>query len=113
KRARPSIKRKMDAAVPDETRARRPASEKRACGPPCGTGTRTAPTRRRACATSLDPALLAIVALRTLVQRRRKAVLDHVLRLQVGQCGMQPLELVEVVEHRLDNGVDRVGGGLR
>src|SRR5690606_35908096 len=47
----------------------------------------------------LDPALLLVVARRALVQRRRQAVLRHVLRVQVGQRRVQLLELVEVVEH--------------
>src|SRR5690606_13305904 len=46
----------------------------------------------------LDPALLLVVARRALVQRRRQAVLRHVLRVQIGQRRMQLLELVEVVE---------------
>jgi hypothetical protein len=46
------------------------------------------------------------------VQRRREAVLDHVLRIERRERGMQLLEFVEVVEHRLHDRVDRVGGVL-
>ena len=42
------------------------------------------------------------------MQRRRQPVLDHVLRIKIGEGGMQLLELVEIVEHRLDQRVDDV-----
>jgi hypothetical protein len=42
------------------------------------------------------------------VQRRRQAVADHLLFLQVLEGGVQPLEPVEIVEHGLDGLIDRL-----
>src|SRR5688572_30554918 len=61
----------------------------------------------------LDPALLLVILRRAIVQRRRQAVAHHVLRVQVGKRRVQLLELVEVLEHRSYDLVDRVGRHLR
>src|SRR5690606_20736404 len=61
----------------------------------------------------LQPALLLVVALRTFMQRRREAILHHAFGREVGECRMQALELVEVLEHRLHDLVDRIGRHLR
>src|SRR5688572_24116474 len=70
---------------------------------------------RAALTTLLQPALLLVVALRALVQRRRDAVLHHAGRIEVGKGRMESLELVEVVEdglhHAIDDRVRRLAGG--
>ncbi len=47
------------------------------------------------------------------MQRRREAVLHHVLRREIGERRMQALELVEIVEHRLHHLVHGIGRHLR
>src|SRR5688572_21898606 len=59
-----------------------------------------------------DPALLLVVLRGAVVQRGGEAVLHHVLGLEVGERGMQLLELLEVVEHGFHHRVDAFGRDL-
>src|SRR3546814_9381762 len=48
--------------------------------------------------TGLHPALFLIVLHGARMQRRGQAILDHMLRIEVGEGRMQLLEVVEVLE---------------
>ena len=57
---------------------------------------------------SVDPAFLLVVLRGARMQRRREAVLHHLGRIEVGEGRMQLLELLEILERRLDQIVDDV-----
>ena len=56
----------------------------------------------------LEGSALLVVLGGAVMQRRGEAVLDHLLFLQVPERRMQLLEVGEIVEHSLDDGVDHL-----
>ncbi len=60
----------------------------------------------------LDPAFFSVIARSTLVQRCAQTILDHVGRVQIGQCRMQLLELIKVLKNSTGQLIHRLGRGL-